>query len=142
MQPSATSDPSVALSDTLCTMSKVFRSRPFSRWMRRAGLTDEALLRAVSEMEQGLVDADLGGGVFKKRVALPGRGKRAGARTIVATRMKERWFFLYGFEKNERANISSAELKALQEYAKDLLGLDAAQLAAVVSTGEMTEVAP
>ena len=126
----------------LCAMSKVFRSRPFSRWMRRAGLTDEALLRAVSEMEQGLVDADLGGGVFKKRVALPGRGKRAGARTIVATRMKERWFFLYGFEKNERANISSAELKALQEYAKDLLGLDAAQLAAVVSTGEMTEVAP
>ena len=123
-------------------MSKVFRSRPFSRWMRRAGLTDEALLRAVSEMEQGLVDADLGGGVFKKRVALPGRGKRAGARTIVATRMKERWFFLYGFEKNERANISSAELKALQEYAKDLLGLDAAQLAAVVSTGEMTEVVP
>ena len=126
----------------LCAMSKVFRSRPFSRWMRRAGLTDEALLHAVSEMEQGLVDADLGGGVFKKRVALPGRGKRAGARTIVATRMKERWFFLYGFEKNERTNISSAELKALQEYAKDLLGLDAAQLAAVVSTGEMTEVAP
>ena len=123
-------------------MSKVFRSRPFSRWMRRAGLTDEALLRAVSEMEQGLVDADLGGGVFKKRVALPGRGKRAGARTIVATRMKECWFFLYGFEKNERANISGAELKALQEYAKDLLGLDAAQLAAVVSAGEMTEVVP
>ena len=123
-------------------MNKVFRSRPFSRWMRRAGLTDEALLHAVGEMAQGLVDADLGGGVFKKRVALPGRGKRAGARTIVATRMKERWFFLYGFEKNERANISDAELKALQEYAKDLLGLDAAGLAAVVSAGEMMEVLP
>ena len=123
-------------------MSTVFRSRPFSRWMRRAGLTDEALLHAVGEMAQGLVDADLGGGVFKKRVALPGRGKRAGARTIVATRMGERWFFLYGFEKNERANISGAELKALQEYAKDLLGLDAAGLAAVVSAGEMMEVLP
>ena len=123
-------------------MNKVFRSRPFSRWMRRAGLTDEALLNAVREMAQGLVDADLGGGVVKKRVTLPGRGKRAGARTIVATRMAGRWFFLYGFEKNERANISTAELKALQEYAKDLLELDAGQLAAIVSAGEMTEVVP
>ena len=123
-------------------MSKAFRSRPFTRWMRRAGLNDEALLHAVSEMEQGLIDADLGGGVLKKRVALPGRGKRAGARTIVATRMAQQWFFLYGFEKNERANISTAELKTLQEYAKTLLELDAAQLAAVVSTGEIMEVKP
>lgn len=57
-------------------------------------LADDALIQAVSEMAQGLVDADLGGHVVKKRVALPGRGKRRGARTIVATNLGDRWFFL------------------------------------------------
>ena len=83
-------------------MRRVFRTRTFTRWMRKAGLTDDALCDAVSEMAQGLVDADLGGHVVKKRVALPGQGKRGGARTIVATKMADRWFFLYGFGKNER----------------------------------------
>ncbi len=60
------------------------------------------MCKAVSEMERGLVDADLGGGVVKKRVALPGRGKRGGARTLVATNRGDRWFFVYGFEKSVR----------------------------------------
>jgi hypothetical protein len=61
--------------------------------MRKAGLTDQTLYRAVAEMAEGLVDADLGGNVVKKRVALPGQGKRGGARTIVATNWGDRWFF-------------------------------------------------
>jgi hypothetical protein len=97
--------------------------------MRRAGLSDDALCEAVSEMAQGLVDADLGGHVVKKRVALPGQGKRGGARTIVATKMADRWFFLYGFGKNERANID-----------KDLLSFDDRQLATALSLGEIVEV--
>jgi hypothetical protein len=105
-------------------MKRVFRTRTFTRWMKKAGLTDDALCDAVSEMAQGLVDADLGGHVVKKRVALPGQGKRSGARTIVATKMAEHWFFLYGFGKNERANIDKDELKVLQEVAKELLGFD------------------
>lgn len=59
---------------------------------------------------------------MKKRVALRGKGKRGGARTIVAPKLAERWFFLYGFSKNERSNIVKDELRALQEVAKDLLG--------------------
>jgi hypothetical protein len=58
---------------------------------------------AVAEMVQGLVDADLGGGIVKKRVALPGRGKRSGARTLVVTNKGKRWFFVFGCEKNDRA---------------------------------------
>jgi hypothetical protein len=67
-------------------VQRVFRTRTFTRWLRKAALTDTALLIAVSEMQQGLIDADLGGHLVKKRVALPGQGKRGGARTIVATK--------------------------------------------------------
>ena len=108
--------------------------------MRKAGLSDPALIDAVSEMAQGLIDADLGGYVVKKRVALPGQGKRGGARTIVATKMSHRWFFLFGFSKNERANIDKDELKMFQEVAKDLLAFNDRQLAEALSAGEITEV--
>jgi hypothetical protein len=120
--------------------SRVFRTKTFSRWMRKAGLTDAALLWAVEEMHKGLIDADLGGHVFKKRVALAGQGKRGGARTIVATKLADRWFFLFGFGKNEQANIDKDELKFFQEVAKDLLALSDAQLQAAVLAGEMMEV--
>lgn len=92
---------------------RVFKTRHFSRWLRKSDLTDASLCAAVNEMVAGLIDAELGGDVVKKRVALPGRGKRGGARTLVATRKGSRWFFVYGFEKNERANITSTELEAL-----------------------------
>lgn len=121
-------------------MRRVFRTRTFTRWMAKAGLTDEALCEAVAEMGQGLVDADLGGHVVKKRVELPGQGKRGGARTIVATKLAERWFFLYGFGKNERANIDQDELKVFREMAKELLGFDDRQLATALMAGEIVEV--
>lgn len=121
-------------------MNRVFKTRAFTRWMRKSGLTDDALCDAVAEMSQGLVDADLGGHVVKKRVALPGQGKRGGARTIVATKMADRWFFLYGFGKNERANIDKDELKVLQEMAKELLGFSDQQLATALMAEEIVEV--
>jgi hypothetical protein len=94
-------------------MRRVFKTRYFSRWMRRTELTDSALCAAVAEMTKGLIDADLGGGVVKKRVALPGRGKSGSARMLVATNKASRWFFVFGFEKNERANVSAKEVEAL-----------------------------
>lgn len=121
-------------------MRRVFRTRTFTRWMAKVGLTDKALCEAVAEMGQGLVDADLGGHVVKKRVALPGQGKRGGARTIVATKLAERWFFLYGFGKNERGSIDQDELKVFREMAKELLGFDERQLATAMSAGEIVEV--
>lgn len=68
-------------------------TRHFSRWLGKTDLSVEALCRSVEEMERGLIDANLGGGIIKKRVALPGRGKRGGARTLVATNSANRWFF-------------------------------------------------
>jgi len=121
-------------------MKRVFMTRHFSRWMRKTALTETALCKAVAEMEQGLIDADLGGGVVKKRVPLPGRGKSGGARTLVATNRGDRWFFVFGFEKNERANIAAGELEALQAIAADLLKLAAKELDAQLETGALQEI--
>lgn len=77
---------------------------------------------------------------MKKRVGLSGRGKRGGARTLVATNKGNRWFFVFGFEKNERGNISDSELEALQTLAADLLGRSAQQLDATVTDGALSEI--
>jgi len=108
--------------------------------MRKTELSDKALCKAVTEMDQGLIDADLGGGVVKKRVALPGHGKRGSIRTLVATRRGDYWFFLYGFEKNERSNISNEELEGLQEIAQQLLARTSAELDAAVQAGSLQEI--
>jgi len=121
-------------------MRRVFKTRHFSRWMRKTALTDKALCTAVAEMAQGLIDADLGGGVVKKRVGLAGRGKRGGARTLVATNKGNRWFFLYGFEKNDRANIADDELEALQDIATPLLARTGRQLDTAVEDGSLQEI--
>jgi hypothetical protein len=121
-------------------MRRVFKTRQFAKWMRKTDLTDTALCQAVQEMVSGLVDADLGGDVLKKRVALPGRGKRGGVRTLVATRRASRWFFVYGFEKNEKANVSSKELEALQWLAEQLLDLTGHQLEVAVHDSSLQEI--
>ncbi|NDY94885.1 type II toxin-antitoxin system RelE/ParE family toxin [Wenzhouxiangella limi] len=121
-------------------MMRVFKTRTFARSTRKLGLTDAALWAAVQEMSEGLVDATLGGDLLKQRVALSGQGKRGGARTIVAMRTAGRWFFLYGFNKNERSNIGKHELKVLQELAKELLAFEDRQLEIALSAGEIVEI--
>ncbi len=121
-------------------MQRVFKTRHFKRWMRKTELTDYLLCGAVAEMVQGLIDADLGGGVVKKRVGLAGRGKRSGARTLVATNKGNRWFFVFGFEKNERANIADDELEGLQDIAAQLLARTGRQLDEAVKDGSLQEI--
>ena len=108
--------------------------------MRKTQLTDAALCEAVEEMAAGLVDADLGGGVVKKRVGLAGRGKRGGARTLVATKRQSRWFFVFGFEKNQRATLNEGELEALQVLAADLLALSSSRLDEAVEKQAMQDI--
>jgi len=118
----------------------IIKTRKFDRWARKAGLVDALLCHAVEEMVAGLVDADLGGGVYKKRVALPGRGKSGSVRTLLATNRHNRWFFVFGFEKNERANVSTKELEALQLLAADLLSMKEEQIRQAVIDGALLEV--
>jgi hypothetical protein len=119
---------------------RTFKTKAFAKWAVGEGLGDEALATAVAEMERGLIDVRLGGQVVKKRVALPGRGKRGGARTLVAFRAAERAVFVYGFAKNERANINDLELKALKLLAKELLNYSAASLSKAMKAGELIEI--
>jgi hypothetical protein len=119
---------------------RVFKTRHFNRWMRKTALTDRVLCAAVAEMGKGLIDADLGGGVVKKRVALPGRGKRGSSRLLIATNKQDRWFFVFGFEKNERGNISEVELKALRELAGHLLARTSGELDEAVREGVLREI--
>ena len=90
---------------------QVYKNKWFHRWAAREGLGDQTLLAAVKEMEDGLIDAKPGGHVVKKRVALPGHGKRGSTRSLVVYQQNNKAFFVYGFAKNERANISDKELK-------------------------------
>ncbi|WP_323025521.1 type II toxin-antitoxin system RelE/ParE family toxin [Castellaniella sp.] len=119
----------------------IFKTRHFQRWMRKTELNDAALRKAIQEMAVGRIDADLGGGVAKKRIGLAGRGKRGGVRTLIATNKGNRWFFIFGFEKNERENIGDDELQALQDYAADLLKRTITQLDAAVADGTLLEIA-
>ncbi len=118
----------------------VFKNRAFSKWAVKEGLSDTELLLAVDEIENGLVDAYLGGHVFKKRVAVQGRGKSGGVRTLLAYQVGDKAFFVYGFAKNARTNISAKELKALKVYAATVLAYSDKELKKAVANGALIEV--
>jgi hypothetical protein len=100
----------------------------FSKWSRKAGLTNSAILESLVDLENGLSVADLGKNLFKVRVKREGHGKSSGYRTIVVFRKEKRAIFLYGFAKNERGNISNKELSYFQKLGSDLLKLNSSQL--------------
>ena len=118
----------------------IFTTRWFDRWARKQGLTAPSLCAAVREMASGLYDADLGGNLFKKRIARPGQGKSGGFRTPVATNKGNRWIFVFGFPKNERSNIDKDEEEALKKLAAHLLSLTAPLLSKAQRAGELMEV--
>jgi hypothetical protein len=118
----------------------VYKTKEFARFARRSGLADEDLLRAATAVSNGRWDADLGGGVFKQRVARAGGGKSGGFRTIIVFRAGGHSFFVFGFAKSEKANVSAKELGALKTLARNLLGLDAKTLAATSAAGELVEI--
>ena len=129
----------MTLSD-IVKRKRIFRNRAVNRWMLKHGVADLALRQAVEEMARGLVDADLGGGILKKRIPVPGRGKRGGARFLRASNLNDRWFFLMAYAKSARSNFSHDELLALRAFARDLLNAQESLLAALLQTGEMMEV--
>lgn len=118
----------------------IYSTRWFDRWARKQGLPAASLCAAAREMVAGLVDADLGGGLVKKRVARPGQGKSGGFRTLVATNRGDRWVFVFGFPKNERSNIDKDEEEALKKLAAHLLSMTAEAFDQAQRAGEIVEV--
>ena len=119
---------------------RIFKNKPFDRFARKERIGDEALREAVGRAARGQVDADLGGGVIKQRVARPGQGRSGGFRTLVLLRAGERAVFAYGFAKSDRSNIREDELQALRALATELLGYDDEELAKAVAVGALIEV--
>lgn len=121
-------------------MARVLKRKDFSRWQESEKLPDTALCKAVREMERGLIDADLGGFLYKKRVARPGAGKSGGYRTLLSARIGNRYIFLHGFTKNDKANITQEEQRALRFAGKLFLDLSTQALSAALQSGVLLEV--
>lgn len=119
---------------------RAFETRRFHKWAVRAGVTTSALTVAAQEIERGLIDARLGSYLIKKRVPLAGRGKRGGARIILAYRHADIAFFIYGYAKNERTDIGTEEMQALRRLAEELLTYDDVALARLIESGKLLEV--
>ena len=119
---------------------RTFKTKAFTRFADKAGISDLALCRAVRDAERGLVAADLGGGVIKQRIARSGQGKSGGFRVLIVFRSGTRAISVDGFAKSEKDNIEKAELAALKKLAAELLAYDDKTLARVVASGVLWEV--
>ena len=119
---------------------RIYKNREFRKWAVRERLSDHALITVVDEMERGLVGVNLGGQVYKKRVALSGQGKSSGMRTLLAYRTGSKAFFIYGFAKKVKDNIKADELKALKASANMFLNYNNENLDQAVKAGLLFEV--
>ena len=119
---------------------RIFKNRAFGRFARKADIGDAALCAAVSDISRGLIDADMGGGVVKQRIARPGGGKSGGFRTIILFQVRGRAFFVHGFAKNEQDNIRDDELAAFRMLAAELMTYDDVALARAIANGTFIEV--
>lgn len=119
---------------------RVFKNKSFARFCRKARIADAVLCGAVDAASRGLIDADLGGGVIKQRIARHGEGKSGGFRTIILFRICERAFFVHGFAKNERDNIRDDELDAFKMLAAMMMAYGDDALDKAIENGTLTEV--
>jgi hypothetical protein len=120
---------------------RIFKTRWFARFARKERIEDTRLREAISRAERGGIDAVLGGGLIKQRVARDGGGRSGGFRTIVAYRTERRSFFLYGFAKSERDNIGAEDLDILKRLARRFLSMRDAEIEKAVEEGELIEIA-
>ena len=119
---------------------RVFKTKEFARFARREKIADAVLCDAVDRAERGLIDADLGRGLIKQRLARPGQGRSGGFRTLLVYRARTRSVFVYGFPKSERDNIDPDELVFWRKVAAAYLAMNGDKLAASIASDEITEV--
>lgn len=119
---------------------RIFKTKWLGRYARRERITDESLREAIARAERGLVDAELGGGVIKQRVARLGQGRSGGYRMLIAYRAADRAVFLYGFAKSERENIDPDDLLTLREIGATWLAADPRQIAQALKEDALQEV--
>ena len=119
---------------------RIFKNKWFTRFADKEGITDGELREMVNQLEAGQADADLGGGVYKVRVARPGEGKSGGYRVIVFFRSEERTFYQYAFPKSSRGSINQKELRSYKRMAKIRFAMSNSELAVAINAGEFIEI--
>ena len=119
---------------------RIFKNTWFTRFADKEGITNTELRELVDLLEAGQPDADLGGGVYKMRLARPGEGKSGGYRAIVFFKSEELTFFEYCFAKSSRSNISPKELREFKEAAKENLSMTTDQLNLRIERGQLIEL--
>jgi hypothetical protein len=120
--------------------TRIYKNSWFVKFASRERISDATLVAAIEQANRGLIDADLGSGLIKQRVARDGGGKSGGYRTLVFFRHEERAIFAFGFAKSDKANLSAVELRTYKQAAKIVLALTQAQIDTEVRAGRMFEV--
>jgi len=119
---------------------RVFKYTGFSRFASKEGISDKELLEIVEQLEKDQADANLGGDVYKVRVARQGEGKSGEHRIIVYFKNEFRTFFVYGFSKSDKDNISAKDLKRFKEDAKIQFSFTEEQIEARLRNGIFIEI--
>ena len=119
---------------------RIFKNTWFDRFAGKENIADGELMDAANLLENSQADANLGGGVYKMRIARRGGGKSGGYRAIVFFRSGERTFFVYCFAKSDRGNISENELRNMKKQARSLFSMSDAQIEAALEEGTLMEI--
>jgi hypothetical protein len=119
---------------------RIFKNTWFTRFADKEGIMDSDLRELVNQLEAGQAEADLGGGVYKVRFARLGEGKSGGYRIIVFFQKEERTFYIYGYAKSDRSNVSQKELKRLKKQAGSMFSMSEDQIQAALKEGVVIEI--
>jgi hypothetical protein len=125
---------------TLSKSLSVYKNKPFARFAKKANITDADLWKAARLANQGVIDANLGGGVIKQRIARTWEGKSGGSRSIILFKKNDRAVYVHGFEKKDVANIKPDELEAFRKYAEVYLAYSKAKMAQLIDDGALFQV--
>jgi hypothetical protein len=133
------------MTDVRAAMSEIpgvtiYKNSWFAKFARKERISDASLCEAIDRATRGLIDADLGGGLIKQRVAREGAGRSGGYRTLIFFRSGERSIFVFGFAKSDKANLDAEELAEFKKAAKELLEFSQEQVDALVGIGRLLEV--
>jgi len=121
---------------------KKLMTKHFSKWASKQNISEGELFTALTEVQAGKFDANLGGNVYKKRIRFDGKGKSGSGRTIICYKKGDIAIFVHGFAKNEKSNLSKKELLAFKELSKVLLGLSKEKIVTVLDNRDFIEVKP
>jgi len=119
---------------------RIFKYRTFEKWAKKQRMHNDDLKKAITEIENGLVDAELGGLVYKKRIGIHGKGKRSSHRTIILMKIGDKAIFVHGFPKGEKSNITKSELEGFKAMADTILNLNNSQIDALINNNSLIEV--